>query len=99
MEYNTEPDKEIVRAYIHQYVNTGSSDLRLKAYGRTMQWLEGSTFQEIAQTDGASSQAVAASVKRVVEKVKVFALAYQSDYSNSMTDSKQGGEPGGENQS
>lgn len=65
-------DKQLVETYIHRYVNAGEK-LNLRSYSRTMRWVNGMTFKQIGEEDGATPQAVGFTIKRTVERIKAFA--------------------------
>jgi len=71
MKYTSADEKELIRQNVHKFVNDGQK-LNLQSYIRLMSWLDGQTYAEIAKEEGVSDSAVAFSVKRSVEAIKIW---------------------------
>jgi DNA-binding transcriptional regulator GbsR (MarR family) len=74
MAYLDSKDKRLVRDYIHKWVNAGGDkEVTVGNYQRTVQWSEGMTMAEIAESEGVSKSAVSVSIINVVLRIKAFA--------------------------
>ncbi len=70
--YTSNQEKQLVNKWLQRYARANQS-LTVIRYVRIMRWLYGETYQQIAEKDGVTAQAVAHSVKRDVKKILEFA--------------------------
>lgn len=74
-------DKVLLQRYLDKYIHAGLP-LTLGQYKRLASFLAGLTYEQIAQDEGVTQQAVGQSVRRDLKRIKQFAINNDKHYTN-----------------
>lgn len=78
MGYISREERERASGYLNRWINSSEAgNVTAQQYRRLASWLNGKTFQQIANEEGVTAQAISQSIRHNYKRLDIYILSLQ----------------------